>query len=1573
MAINVDLDNFQYANDELEKTDAHYANAVNCIESVLHNLDYRVLAYVKEDLLDIKSSLGTMDNQVEVSQDKLIDTQNDIIAIEKKAAQANDQLLSIASTIGGVAIGAATGGVAGAVLGGVAGNGGAKAVSAAKASNSTGGFLSRACKSITSFVTGAVSSVGKVFKKAGEVIKDTGAKVANFVTSAASKVASFFADVGNFLWTGVKKVGASIANVVIGLVQGLAEFVEAIVDTCTIIVTAAASIFTGLWDLGQWIVGKITGNENWNSATKAMWGGVMDFVGTTHVKNWSKAFFEKTAVGQWLDANAFGWFKSTGAAYQVANGLGYVAGVVILTIVTFGAGGAAVGASSAATGAATTAVTAGQTALIAGTAGFGRGAETAWSQGASLGEGLTYATLNAGWEGLQFYVGAKIGAPGGYGDKVASVLLKEGTSAGTRALVTSGTRVILDAADGGVEGFVQPLLQSVYADGYYDDAGNFVEFTDQDGIFTRANALFDDMGGWKNVGIQAAIGGGGSLIGEAGDLTRFLKGTPTGGPDAATGSLAAIGTTSIVATATDPNLDIDIPTNPGGVVPSGMMTDAVDAPVIDLDATAPMPVIDLDATAPMPVIDPTTTLSADANTSGVDLDATAPMPVIDLDATAPLPVIDADANTSGVDLDATAPIPVIESGESSGSGWIYENADNNTSGVDLDATAPLPIVGEGEAGLDATTPKPTVEADAATAASAQALQEQAAKMANMDFSDIPSGKTVKDVAADFATEHSATLFDDYDAYAAATAADESAWREALKQKTYTDPKTGKTYTYLDVVRGYISEYDTKPGGYGIVNTINRALDGDPATFLDRLLLKDADGNIVFNTDGTNTIQIRHCFGSINEYRYDPITGQIWDVYNPNKGLNLDGSVGTLTDLVDRVQLETSILDEALSMSPQKGNIIVGRGAQWNALERFGISPSDSAEDIYRKLTANGSTYKDAGFMSSTPEMGAGFMEGSPVKFVMEVNDGSSTGNFSYLNKGEQEILINHGTEFDVSSVRKDADGNVYIFLTEKVTPAFDGAEFIDTKAFTDIEIAKKAGKEALDLRTEIDVEKAALDLADPNYAAKLAAIESKAKLETDLLASIHAKGMTLEEYLAKCSDIPKFDPATTAIIQQQAKAIADKAASIEPGITSLMESLQDGNAHLVGLEHRFKSQSSIESKIARVMSSYGYGAEIAGSQINDSLRYTLICDPATYSDTVIAKLAKLKSEGYQIKYMNNAWGNSTYKGLNLTLTGPDGVDIELQFHTQASFDVKQTQNHLWYEISRSPNVDADVKNLANQVQAMNQSIYNSEKVTFNYGSYDIDILNKDLDAYIAKNIAPQLIQAKKYNQYLEFVNSTEAATNRNQWQAVVADAGGKAADLLKAYKLENMMLPGNYKGVNAALRGCLVDLKAKTVLIAGTGGSYSVSFADFKNMYGVDAVEYYKMQLQAAKELSDAVSRCTLGQDMQLARGVNWDALERLGIKSTDSPDVILQKINDMGGLHDKGFMSTCPNTPDLPWITSSKPIRFIMDVKGTTGAVDLSPINFGEHEILLQDGLSFDATKVEYENGTLMIYLKQK
>ena len=856
MAIQVDLDNYNYAADELSKSPQRFANSVSNIQSVVSGLDYRVLAYVKEDLLDIKSSLNTMSKNATKIEEDLIETRHKYEAAEERAKKVEDKAFSIAAGIGGAAIGAATGGAVGAAVGGAVA---ANAVSSAKVEESTGGFLSKAFKSISNFVTGAVTSVGNVFKKAGEVIKDTGAKVANFVSSAASKVASFFCSVGDFVWTGIKKVGASIANVVIGLVQGLSEFVEAIVDTCAIIGTAVASIFTGLWDLGQWIAGKITGNEDWNSATKAMWGGVMDFVATTHVKDAFRGFFENTAVGKWLDANAFEWFKSTGAVYQVANGIGYVAGVVILTIVTFGAGGAAVGAGSAATGAATTAVTAGQTAIIAGTAGFGRGAETAWSQGATLGEGLLYGGLNAGWEGLQFYVGAKIGAPGGYGDQIASRLLSQGASAGTRALVTSGTRIVLDSVDGGIEGFVQPLLQTVYADGYYDDAGNFIEFTENDGLFTRAGALFDDMGGWNNVLIQTAIGGGGSALGELGDLTRFLKGTPAGGVDAATATTAAIGTTSIIGATGNPDVNVDLSPNPGLMTPAGAVTDAVDDVALGT-GTGLSPAGDLDVTAPKVVSDGPTTLSAGEITDGVDTSGLKPAGDIDVpqssdiigDTTAD---VKADSITEAVDTSGLKPAGDLE-------------------------PSPSTIVGDGQT---------TVAADSATSASALALQDQAAKMANMDFSDIPSGKTIKDVAGDFATEHSATLYDDYAAYSAATAADVTAWRDALSKQDYIDPKTGKKYSYLDLIVGYTEESDSSPGSYALLNTVNRALDGDPATFLDRLLLKDADGNFVLDADGNATIRIYHAFGSYADYTYDFQTGEIKNSLNnwncSGKGLN----------------------------------------------------------------------------------------------------------------------------------------------------------------------------------------------------------------------------------------------------------------------------------------------------------------------------------------------------------------------------------------------------------------------------------------------------------------------------------------------------------------------------------------------------------------------------------------------------------------------------------------------------------------------------------------------------------------
>lgn len=417
----------------------------------------------------------------------------------------------VSSIVGAASIGSIVGGPVGAVAGGMIG----AALNKDDILSTTSATVSKAATSIGNFFSSVKNKVGDVFNNVKEAVTNTAADIVSKAKSAFDWIGDKLSSAGNAIWDAIthpvetlKKTAASIGNTVVGLVQGISEFGEAIVDTGAIAVTAVSSVFTGIYDLGQWIHGKITGDEDWSSATKSMWDGTMDFVSTKHVTNAFDSFHKNNAIGKWLDENAYDPFKSTGTIYQIADGIGYVTGVIALTLATFGAGGAA--------------VTAGQTATIAATAGFGRGAETAWSNGASLGEGLAFAGLNAGWEGLQFYAGAKIGAPGGYGDQIANRLLSEGTSQLTRNLVGSGTRIALDSLDGGIEGFVQPLLQTIYADGYYDESGNYIEFTSEDTLMDRVTELFDDMGGWRNVAIQTAIGGGGSMLGEVGDLRKLL-------------------------------------------------------------------------------------------------------------------------------------------------------------------------------------------------------------------------------------------------------------------------------------------------------------------------------------------------------------------------------------------------------------------------------------------------------------------------------------------------------------------------------------------------------------------------------------------------------------------------------------------------------------------------------------------------------------------------------------------------------------------------------------------------------------------------------------------------------------------------------------------------------------------------------------------------------------------------------------------------------------------------------------------------------------------------------------------
>ena len=317
------------------------------------------------------------------------------------------------------------------------------------------------------------------------------------------------------------RVNATVATIASSLIEGVLQFGEAIVDFLILVGSGILTIGTGVVDGVQAISGLISGEE-WESVTGKLWNGTMGVVSKKAVTSLFDSFYENTSVGSWIKEDALG-FDTVRA---IGSGVGYVAGVVGLTIATAGIGGALVGGSSAAaSGAATaasTGVSAAQLAVTAGAAGVGKGTQDAWADGAGLGEGLGFGVLNGLWEGLQFYVGGRIGAPGGFGDQIASKLVG-GSSQLAIKLTSSLSRVLLDGIDGGVEGFVQPLLSTIYKDGYLNENGEVVQFEKTDNFLERYGEIYDDFGGWGNVLTNAAIGSFSSLIGEGVDFSKSLK------------------------------------------------------------------------------------------------------------------------------------------------------------------------------------------------------------------------------------------------------------------------------------------------------------------------------------------------------------------------------------------------------------------------------------------------------------------------------------------------------------------------------------------------------------------------------------------------------------------------------------------------------------------------------------------------------------------------------------------------------------------------------------------------------------------------------------------------------------------------------------------------------------------------------------------------------------------------------------------------------------------------------------------------------------------------------------------
>ena len=160
--------------------------------------------------------------------------------------------------------------------------------------------------------------------------------------------------------------------------------------------------------------------------------------------------------------------------------------------------------------------------------------------------------------------------------------------------------------------------------------------------------------------------------------------------------------------------------------------------------------------------------------------------------------------------------------------------------------------------------------------------------------------------------------------------------------------------------------------------------------------------------------------------------------------------------------------------------------------------------------------------------------------------------------------------------------------------------------------------------------------------------------------------------------------------RERARQLLSKAAAVESGITRDMQRLETAHAQLLGLDCRLKSEDSLARKIESDADTRHISMDQAAPGIHDIPRYTLAIDHDRYQETVPTVLSALEQSGYTVEKFNNAWGGKYYQGVNVQLTSPDGVPVELQLHTPQSFAIKQA-SHGVYEIRRDPSTSEEEK------------------------------------------------------------------------------------------------------------------------------------------------------------------------------------------------------------------------------------------------------------------------------------------
>lgn len=152
--------------------------------------------------------------------------------------------------------------------------------------------------------------------------------------------------------------------------------------------------------------------------------------------------------------------------------------------------------------------------------------------------------------------------------------------------------------------------------------------------------------------------------------------------------------------------------------------------------------------------------------------------------------------------------------------------------------------------------------------------------------------------------------------------------------------------------------------------------------------------------------------------------------------------------------------------------------------------------------------------------------------------------------------------------------------------------------------------------------------------------------------------------------------------------------------SQLLASVGSGPGALVGLEHRLKSPSSLARKIGDTAVKMMSTPKEAAERLNDTIRYTITTTKQTdLIPTLIRTTETLLASGWAVCEAEESFvAGNPYKGIHLVVSGPTGHRCEIQFHTQAAFNIKQ-RGHVDYEKYRDVDLPLHIR-----LRAFNKSV-----------------------------------------------------------------------------------------------------------------------------------------------------------------------------------------------------------------------------------------------------------------------------